>query len=63
MIRVDGFEQFGCPFVIVFLANNIKECKTLFYKEYPTADPELFGKVVDKHGYQDVGYLVEVSIG
>jgi hypothetical protein len=63
MIKIEGFETFGCPFTIVFLAHDIKDAEVLFYEKHPNADSGLFQRVVDEFGYKISTTVFEVWIG
>lgn len=63
MIKVEGFEIFGCSLVMVFLAHDIEDAKTLFNEKYPNADSNTFQDVIDKSGYEVSTTLIEVHQG
>lgn len=63
MIKIEGFEMFGCPLTMVFLAHDIEDAKDLFHEKYPNAELDIFQDVVDKFGYEVSTTLVEVHQG
>ena len=63
MIKIEGFEMFGCPLVMVFLAHDIEDAKDLFYEKYPDTELGVFQGVVDKFGYEVSTTIVEVHQG
>ncbi len=61
MIKVEGFEMWGCPFTIVFSTNDLVKAEQQFYENYPKAADDLFQRIIDKFGYEKNEDLFEIG--
>jgi hypothetical protein len=63
MYKFYGFEMFGCPFIAIILAEDLNECKSIFYEKYSSADLSLFQNIVDKYGFESGEKIFDIGIG